>query len=60
MTRLLQSAFLLAVPHGGQRTARRNARTPVDRYGDGQPVRNSRTASAASTTANNLRRVASD
>ena len=61
MTRLLQTVTLLAFPHGGQRAARRNAQTPVERYGDGlQPARNRRTARATSTTANSLRRTASD
>lgn len=63
MTRLMQNVLLLAFPHGGQAAARRNAMTPVTRYGDGvaqSPAMNSRTARATSTTANSLRRVASD
>ena len=60
MTRLLQTVTLLAFPHGGQRAARRNAQTPVARYGDGQPAMNRRTAKATSSTANVLRRAASD
>jgi len=62
MTRLMQHVVLLAFPHGGQAVARRNARTPVARYGDGvqSPVTNSRTARPTSTSANSLRRAASD
>lgn len=52
MTRLLTTLALLAFPHGGQRTARRNALAA-------QAVTKSLTASARSSTANSLRNVAS-
>jgi hypothetical protein len=55
MTRLLTTLTLLAFPHGGQRTARRNALAAMS----AQPVTKSLTASATSTTANSLRSVAS-
>lgn len=55
MRRLLTTVTLLAFPHGGQRTARRNALAALS----GQAVTKSLTASATSSTANSLRSVAS-
>ena len=58
----LRTAVLAVAPHGGQRRARANAAAALDalREWRDQPVTNIRTASAASTTANSRRRVASD
>jgi len=53
MTRLLTTLALLAFPHGGQRTARRNA------LAASQALTNILTASATSSTANAFRSVAS-
>jgi hypothetical protein len=55
MTRLLKTVTLLAFPHGGQRTARRNALAAMS----AQPATKSLTPSATITTANSLRSVAS-
>lgn len=55
MRRLLTTVTLLAFPHGGQRTARRNALAALS----AQAATNSLTASATSSTANSLRNVAS-
>lgn len=55
MRRLLTTVILLAFPHGGQRTARRNALAAMS----AQAVTNNLTASATSSTANTLRSVAS-
>ena len=71
--RLAQQVALIAFPHGGQHGARSNAlasvrddsarareRADVHAWLRAQPDMNSRTARPASTSANSLRRVASD
>ena len=73
VARLLEQVLLTVFPEGGQRTARRNARTAADAHRaarrdrvhayavlSGHPCTNSRTASATSSSANPLRKVASD
>lgn len=61
MTGLLRTITTVAWPHGGQRGSRANALAALAAISDPYPApTNIRTASAASSTANSRRRVASD